>query len=310
MVEVDVFWAYGLGGTLAAAAGKQLAKYEQPMLSPYFIKTVLFLALIWAPTGMLLLLKHPSWETMQAADSLAKMPPWLVLCFGITNITQGILGFWVGAKLLQHRHYYLVHLNWLAGYVGMFFILLYGWDGLGFDRFLYDRDLFAGEAWTPGSGIAMGFDFIFSSVATTLYIDGIFLIPALLYFFVSWHHENLSIESHARITARVAGMPKQSIQQTIIFYFAAVYVVGFGSAAFMAIVVKILSMLFMGTLSIVTSTTGFPLFLAYVIGLPLSATVLYKYFFYAQGPVYRYLTAFHEYDCQEGDAGSILTTNG
>ena len=70
MVEVDVFWAYGFGASLALGAGRQLAKKAKPFESRYFVWTVLFLALCWAPTGMLLLIRHPSWETMQAADTL------------------------------------------------------------------------------------------------------------------------------------------------------------------------------------------------------------------------------------------------
>src|SRR3954469_17508410 len=128
MVQVDVFWAYGWGASLAAAAGPPLVKRERPLESRYFVATLLFLALVWAPTGLLLLLRHPSWETMQVADSFADLPPWLVLAFGITNITQGILGFWVASRLLAAGRTYAAHLNWLMGYFGMFFILLYGWD--------------------------------------------------------------------------------------------------------------------------------------------------------------------------------------
>ena len=113
MVQVDVFWAYGFGASLALAAGPQLTKLKSPCESKYFVWTILFLALIWAPTGMLLLLRHPSWETMQAAENFNGMNEFLVLGFGITNVTQGILGFWVGYKLLQKNKFYLANLNWM-----------------------------------------------------------------------------------------------------------------------------------------------------------------------------------------------------
>lgn len=188
MVQVDVFWAYGFGGSLAVAAARPLRTEPKPLGSSYFVWTLLFLSLVWAPTGMLLLLRHPSWETMQAASSITSMPPWLVLGFGITNVTQGILGFWVGHRLTMQRRFGLAHLNWLAGYLGMFFILLYGWDGLGYDRFLYDRDMFSGVAWSPGAGLQTGAgpQFFLSSVAQTLYLDGLFLLPAFFALFVSW----------------------------------------------------------------------------------------------------------------------------
>ncbi len=98
-----MFWAYGFGASLAMASGRQLAKLDQPFYSKYFVWTLLFLALIWAPTGMLLLLGHPSWETMQVAEDLQSIPAFLTLGFGISNVTQGILGFWTGYLVGSER---------------------------------------------------------------------------------------------------------------------------------------------------------------------------------------------------------------
>lgn len=130
MVQVDVFWAYGIGASLAMAAGRQSRKVAKPFETRYFVKSLLLLSLIWAPTGMLLLLRNTSWETMQAAENIGAMPAWLVLAFGITNITQGMLGYWVGLKLVRAGRWHAVNLNWMAGYFGMFFILVYGWESL------------------------------------------------------------------------------------------------------------------------------------------------------------------------------------
>ena len=196
MVQVDVFWGYGFGASLAVASGVQLSESKEPFHTKYFVQTVLFMALFWAPTGMLLLLRHPSWETMQAADSLQSIPPWLVIGFGITNVTQGILGFWIGQKLMASGRYYLANINWLLGYFGMFFILLYGWDGLGYDRFLYDRDMHPGSpAWFPGASGAQAnawgsfLKHLYSGVAITLYEDGIYLLPPYFYLMHHWYKE-------------------------------------------------------------------------------------------------------------------------
>ena len=208
MVQVDVFWAYGFGGSLAVAAAKPLRSVQTPLGSTYFVYTLLFLSLIWAPTGMLLLLRHPSWETMQAASSITAIPPFLVLGFGITNITQGMLGFWVGHRLTMQQRFGLAHLNWLAGYLGMFFILLYGWDGFGYDRFLYDRDMFGGVPWSPGAGLQPGAGprFFVSSVAQTLYLDGVFLLPAFFALFVRWlRTDDPSAPSPFRLVASYLG---------------------------------------------------------------------------------------------------------
>ena len=187
MVQVDVFWAYGFGASLATAAAPRLRAKERPLESKEYVQTLYFLSLVWAPTGLLLLLRHPSWETMQAADTLSTIPPWVTLLFGITNVTQGMLGFAVGLWLMRKRRAWEAQLNWMLGYFGMFFILIYGWDGLGYDRFFYDRDLLPGSpAWTAGAGTGVGLSglvqgvlrFLQSSVMVTLLIDGVALIPA------------------------------------------------------------------------------------------------------------------------------------
>ena len=225
MVQVDIFWAYGLGAGLAAAAGRQLKDKDDIFVTSYFVKTLLFLALVWAPTGMLLLLKHPSWECMQVPDKLSNIPIWLILGFGITNVTQGILGYWVTVKLYKKEKYYLANLNWLAGYLGMFFILVYGWDGLGWDRFLFDRDVY-GAAWQPGLNLTImeRLSFAWSSVAMTLYIDGIYLLPPLALMLTAWYHEGAKNDDHIsndEIPSKITSM---------IVYLVIVFGVGLGTA--------------------------------------------------------------------------------
>ncbi|MBK7974957.1 MAG: hypothetical protein IPK07_17300 [Deltaproteobacteria bacterium] len=238
MVQVDVFWGYGFGASLAVASGRTLAKTAQPFHTRHGFSTAVFLALFWAPTGMLLLLRHPSWETMQAADSLASIPVFLTLAFGITNVTQGLLGFWVGQKLMAARRYYLANLNWLLGYFGMFFILVYGWDGLGFDRFFYDRDMLAGSpAWTPGAGtgatilgtLGALFRFLVSGVAVTLYEDGLWLLPPFFVLMYRWHAEGLRGEGKRVELAR-------DLPAWIKSYLGAVFGIGLGAAIFCAVV--------------------------------------------------------------------------
>ena len=234
MVQVDVFWGYGWGASLAVAAGRTLAQKQDPYDTKYWAQTIGFLALSWAPTGLLLLLRHPSWETMQAASNLQSMSEWLILAFGVTNITQGMLGFWVGQKLMAQGKFYAAQLNWLLGYFGMFFILLYGWDGLGYDRFLYDRDLLPGSpAWTPGVGTAAGVGeslvrFLGSSVAMTLYIDGVLLLPPFFWLFTRWFAESAEAD---REQAAGTGC-------LVATYFAGALIVGLGTAAIAALTVR------------------------------------------------------------------------
>ncbi|MBK7828893.1 hypothetical protein [Nannocystis sp.] len=258
MVEVDVFWAYAIGGSCAAAAGRPLASASAPLDTPHFTRTLLLLALVWAPTGLLLLLRHPSWETMQVADNFAAIPPWLTLGFGLTNVTQGIVGFLVGARLLAHGRSYAAHISWLLGYFAMFFVLLYGWDGRGYDRFLYDRDMFGGVAWTPGAGLQprAGVHFLTSSVARTLYLDGVYLLPPLLYLIGRWHRED----------ARRSNNPQaaRSIVDWAGLHLGLIFGVALGAAGFTALVTHQLF-----------TVTGDHL-IAITIAVPLSLTVLWQ----------------------------------
>lgn len=275
MVQVDVFWAYGWGASLAAAAGRPLGRSEQPFASSFFTSTVLFLSLIWAPTGMLLLLRHPSWETMQAAPALQSLSEWLILAFGITNVTQGILGFWVGQRLLRQGRDYLAQLNWIFGYFGMFFILLYGWDGLGYDRFLYDRDLLPGSpAWTPGAATAAGVlpalaRFLTSSVAKTLYIDGMYLLPPFFFLATRWR----------RAAVAEDGAVPPSPLTCIASYLGGVFLIGLGGAAVCALCVRGVAYL-LGIKDQVERGLGqapansLAHLASYLIGLPLGMTIL------------------------------------
>jgi hypothetical protein len=190
MVQVDVFWSYGLGATLAVASGRQLlarrraAEAAEPepeavgppehsrWRDPWLMRTVLFLALIFAPSGVYLVWEFPSWETMHVGDR--GIPAWLIATFAISNVTQGILGFLVVERLLAAGRSYLAYLQILVGYLGMFFILVHGWDGKGHQRFFSathsDFVNWSGD-WSA---------WLTSDVAFTLLAMGAVLVPILL----------------------------------------------------------------------------------------------------------------------------------
>ena len=180
MVQVDVFWSYGLGATFAVAASRQLLERrrtikpagERRWSDPYLLKTLLFLALVFVPSGVYLVWAFPSWETMHAGDR--GMPAWLVTAFAATNVTQGLLGFLVAEWLIARGRTYLAYLQIVAGYAGMFFILVHGWDGTGYQRFFSptEQDFLAWDGdWSA---------FLTSDVALALYGMGAVLVPVLL----------------------------------------------------------------------------------------------------------------------------------
>ena len=193
MVQTDIFWSYAIGATFAAAASRQLKKdYDASkdtrwFQSKHFVYAVLFLACLFAPTGSYLLWDFPQWETMQIAASHAAIPAWFVSLFAISNVLLGVLGYWVGYGLIKRGR---VHLAWLQvgiGYLIMAVVLTYGWDGTGWQRFLYDSTVHNGKLWAPGmyDGIA----FFSGNVAHALYGMGIIVLPFLLVPVVKWIRE-------------------------------------------------------------------------------------------------------------------------
>lgn len=284
MVQVDVFWGYGWGASLAVASARLLRERGSILDSRQWADTLIFLSLFWAPTGLLLLIRHPSWETMQAASDFGSMSEWIILSFGITNVTQGMLGFWVGQKLMNAGRYHWAQLNWIVGYYGMFFILLYGWDGLGYDRFLYDRDMWPGSpAWTPGVATGDGvlaaiWTFVsnFSNaqgnatVITTLLTDGLWLIPPFAWLFYRWYRRDAVFDG-----ARAPGFVGMYAS-----YLGGVFIVGLGCAAISALTVHAI-----GTLAGIGDVIwhdGFyapqnlvPHVISYLVGIPLSLVVMW-----------------------------------
>lgn len=194
MVQVDVVWSYAFGASFAAAAAKQLEKEESPWVNKYFVYTLLFLAIFFAPSGLYLVIEHPQWETMQVAKSLSDLPGWLVMLFAVTNITQGILGYWVSYKLAKARNWLGAHLNWIIAWIIFWFILVCGWDCTGYQRFMYDMSVNNGVLWSPGK--CMGLSFFYASrVWWTLVAMAVIWAPMLLYGYIKYIREGMESDS-------------------------------------------------------------------------------------------------------------------
>lgn len=180
MVQVDVFWSYGIGAGVAVANLRQVGLLPGSRTPPQEVRTpvadlALFLSCAFVPSGTWLLTAFPHWETMHVARGFGDLPAWLVTGFTLTNVTQGLLGYAVGTRLLRAGHTYAAYLQWLLAYFGMFFILVHGWDGTGYQRFFSSRpELLDGWTWAD-AGRWFG-----SDVAVTLYVMGLVVIPWLL----------------------------------------------------------------------------------------------------------------------------------
>ncbi len=182
MVEVDVFWSYGIGAGFAFASGRHAAGkpfQEATFESTHFRDTLLFLACAFAPSGIALVWAFPDWETMHLGTR--EMPHWLVALFAATNVTQGALGFFVTRWLLARGRPLAAYLQWVLGYCAMFFILVHGWDGSGYQRFFSPT-----SADLPGWTWATALRWLTSPVAHTLEVEGIFIVPPILGLTTLW----------------------------------------------------------------------------------------------------------------------------
>jgi hypothetical protein len=157
--------------------------------------TLLYCALLFAPSGAYLLWAFPDWETMQVAQTHASLPAWLVTLFAATNVSQGILGYWVTAKLIRSGRRYAAFLQVALGYFGMFFILVHGWDGRGYQRFFSaDRAVFASWPTSPtfSDALSRASRWLTSPVALTLAGMSVIVI-VLLWIMVVWVKEGYQL---------------------------------------------------------------------------------------------------------------------
>ncbi|MDV6234111.1 hypothetical protein CH379_000495 [Leptospira ellisii] len=247
MVQVDVFWAYGLGAGFAMAASRQIRKIQTSTnrsdsdsaelksvgtpknseLIPfwkttYFLVNVLFLSLIFGPSGLYLVWQFTSWETMQVLDK--SMPGWLVTLFGFTNVSQGILAFWVVWKLLERSKFFLGFLQVVFGYFGMFFILVHGWDGEGYKRFFSaTKEQFLHD-WSWNTALS----WLTSDVAITLYVMGLIMIPVLISVLSRWLEQGLEIRDVSMGTERKEG--KGTPVYRILFFLGSIFIGTLGLA--------------------------------------------------------------------------------
>jgi len=254
MVQVDVFWSYGIGASFAMGAWRQLRRLkaerrdegwqvewkDQPDLlaslkamrrqlrrggalgkrdesklrslleklkdelgpglnNQYSMKNLLFLSLLFVPSGSVLLWSNPSWETMQVGR-YETIPQWLVGIFTTTNITQGVLGFLVTYHYLMQGKYFKAAMQTVWAYLGFFFILANGWDNKGYQRF-FSKDRKSFEEWSWGN---VG-PWLRSDVVKILLTYGVGFLPIMYWWITKWlvegyHQERGGDVSDAELT--------------------------------------------------------------------------------------------------------------
>lgn len=177
MVQVDVFWSYGIGAGFAVANTWQLEAQQNANKTAYehmsFRDALLYLGCLFVPSGAFLIWQFTSWETMHVATR-DDIPGWLMAGFTLTNFTQGVLGFAVAATLLRRKQQYAAYLQWVLGHFAMLFILVHGWDGTGYKRFLSStREEFIDWRWATAQRWVTG------DVAQSLIVMGLVVLPVM-----------------------------------------------------------------------------------------------------------------------------------
>ena len=182
MVQVDIFWTYGLASGLALAASHKLKNEKNTWANPYFPVILMWICFLFAPSGGYLLWEFPSWETMFLAKNHESLPGWLVFLFASTNSALGVLGYYVTYRLIRKEKLFLAKFQTIWSHFCMLFILIVGWDGTGFKRFTYTGTY---EEFVTGIHYPIT-NFFSSPVFYTLLVMGLVLIPTYTYLVITW----------------------------------------------------------------------------------------------------------------------------
>eukprot|EP01059_Diplonema_ambulator_P000998 TRINITY_DN1076_c4_g1_i1.p1 TRINITY_DN1076_c4_g1~~TRINITY_DN1076_c4_g1_i1.p1 ORF type:complete len:326 (+),score=60.02 TRINITY_DN1076_c4_g1_i1:140-979(+) len=185
MIQVDVFWSYAMGAFFACCAGPALVNSKNTTENWYFAYTIMFLSLIFAPSGVFLLSRNPGWESMFVFDresfgARKLTDAFIPTAFGFTNVALGLLGFWVSRKLMAANRRGIATYLWMSAYMGMFSIL-----GFGYGRFLYQGTI---EDWRAGKQTHIKDIFTFE-ITQVILAMGIFVAPGLLYPVLAWQSQ-------------------------------------------------------------------------------------------------------------------------
>jgi hypothetical protein len=259
MVQVDIIWSYAFGASFAAAAARDLHIDEKPFENGSYTFLLHFLAILFAPSGLYLLVKFPQWETMQVAQSLTDLPAWLVTIFAVTNITQGIIGYYIGYRLARRGNFYGAHVNWMVAWIMFWFVLVAGWDTNGWQRFLYDSTMPGAGPWSEG--LHMGWHFFASNVFITLFCMGVIFTPMLWLGIVTRNYRALRLDKTLRRDA------KPNIIIVAIFSLGTMFI---GTLGIAIVAGQVVTLLAHATSSIL---------MGYLLGLPLMIGLGYQLLF-------------------------------
>uniref|UniRef100_A0AAU2JMK8 Uncharacterized protein n=1 Tax=Streptomyces sp. NBC_00049 TaxID=2903617 RepID=A0AAU2JMK8_9ACTN len=218
-VQAAPLWAYAVGATFAVAAGRQSQWRERSLrgrgdgpsppqapsprapspqarspqapragsrsADPYLALTVLYAALLLAPTGMYLLWQNPAWATMHVARDHDGVWAGFALFHTGSVVVGALLGFLAARAFVLVGAGYWGYLQAVAGYFLMFFTLIHGWDGSGYRRLL-SADPLTFADWSGDSVVNRCLDFATSGTFLALLVFGAAVIGTMLAAEIGW----------------------------------------------------------------------------------------------------------------------------
>ncbi len=245
MVQIDIFWSYSFGAAYALVAARTLKKEheEDPVkantnqfYSKPFVLNLLFLSILFVPSGVFLLWGTPDWETMMVATTHTSISRWLAAGFAMANITQGILGYWITRKYIVKDEFYKAYLNFVVSTILFWFVLIHGWDGTGYQRFFSETqfaflnpETHSFWQWLIGP-------------AFSLFILGLFVLPGLILTLLPIWKDSLQVERDALEGTEAASIPlgegklRQLMRNSLRGAFGMVFIGGIAAAAVASII--------------------------------------------------------------------------
>jgi len=181
MLQIDLLVSYGLSSGIALVSRRKLVRKKSLWVNKYFIVTILWLAMTFAPQVVYLCWRFPAWESMFVARDGTAYPFWLASLASIGMIVMGVLGFIITASLARKRRFKaaVAQVVWSLGLTGL--LVTYGWDGTGWKRLLYAG---SGADWAAGIKYPIA-DFLSGPIAMTLiWLEALVIVPYCIIFFL------------------------------------------------------------------------------------------------------------------------------
>jgi len=203
MVQADIFWTFAIGSSFAVSASRQLKKEKSPFDNRYFVRTLLFLCLLVLPSVIYLMTLYPGWETMYGlypymvhveGPAPGVIPPTaglVVALFMIIYVLCTMLGFYLAYRCIQEERMKTAHGLWIVGYFLTFFMMFFGWDGTGWERFIFAGTWEEWHAWKVLGGVNpyTWKDFISSPIFYSLLVMGALVLPPMAVVHLKWPRE-------------------------------------------------------------------------------------------------------------------------